>query len=185
MEYISPKPSRIRAKPYAFRKVADRHEVALEARRSTKGARQSEDQLPTPRDQRGLVMVGTPGTVVVDGAGAGFRGSVRNGYSGIEAALVEHVGEQQRRGASVDRNHHVGGASDETRALIHVIGHGMIAHGHGTGTDRRRSRPPRERDLHLIPFFRTVVYLGNYIRSTIIVVVVRASVELVDDMPRA
>ena len=32
----------------------------------------------------------------------------------------------------------------------------MIAHGNGTHIERRLSRLPRERDLHVIPFFRAV-----------------------------
>ena len=134
----------------------------MEARRIN-GARQSEDQLPTPRDQRGLVRVGTPGTVVVDGAGAGFRGSVRNGYSGIEAGVVEHVGEQQRRGASANLNDRGGfGAFYETRqrrgadleSVSSHAAHGMEAHRHAASTDRRRVifRLPYERHRQFNPF---------------------------------
>ena len=63
-----------------------------------------------------------------------------------------------------------------------VIGHGMIADGHGTDTERRLSRLPRERDLQLIPFlcfvhgvrplehaFREVFLIGEVCRGEVIV----------------
>ena len=54
---------------------------------------------------------------------------------------------------SFDLDHIVGGASDITRDITSVTAHGIIAHGNGTHIERRLSRLPRERDLHVIPFF--------------------------------
>ena len=92
---------------------------------------------------------------------------------------------------SVDRDHIVGGAADITRDIISVTAHGMIAHGNGTHIERRLSRLPRERDLHVIPFFRVVVYMANiiinqcYLSVSPCPVHQQASVESVHDLPRA
>ena len=91
-----------------------------------------------------------------------FPRSIRDDQSGIEAGLVGHEREEQRRDAIVDLNHHVGVvACNETRHLRVIerdssqAAHGMEAHVHVTATDRHRhvaSRLPCEGHRQFDPF---------------------------------
>ena len=108
--------------------------------------------------------------MVADGAGASLLRSIRNGQSGIEAGLVGHEREQQRRLARGDRNDRHGVvAFNETRRrhiLVIEIGvsphaHRMEAHVHLAHVDHIARRPFEIHRQHNPFSIKHIVHTGD------------------------